>query len=52
MPYFVLFAKEKMIRKERQIYGFYTISDNLGVISVAHSCIPLGEGLSQLPAFS
>ena len=29
------------MRNERQIYVFITISDNLAVISVAHSCIPL-----------
>ena len=30
-----------LIRNERQIYVFFTISDNLAVISVDHSCIPL-----------
>ena len=30
-----------LIRNERLIYVFFTISDNLGVISVNHSCIPL-----------
>ena len=33
--------RKKVIRNERQIYVFFTISDNLWFIFVAHSCIPL-----------